>query len=86
VTAPRVATAPIVVSDATALATVGLKPRAFRRVVKARGIPHSVVGRRLLVRLNDFLAGVGLASEQPEHRETAPEPWDEAALLERVAR
>jgi hypothetical protein len=72
-------TVPILVSQKTSAATLGLPPKTFLRIVRERGIRHSVVHRLVLVRLDDLLQALGL-TEAPT---AAPEPttdWRASAL------
>jgi hypothetical protein len=69
----------ILVSDATALATVGLTPRQFRAFIKAHDIPRIRAGRRTLVRLDRLLEVIDRLSG------AAPKPsaasWNEAGVI-----
>lgn len=47
---------PLLVSDQSAPAVVGLDPRAFRELVRKNKIPHVVAGHRMLVRARDLVA------------------------------
>ena len=51
---------PLLVSDASAFAIVGLQPRKFRAFVRERGIESVKVGRRTLVRADILLRELGL--------------------------
>jgi hypothetical protein len=76
------AATPLAVSDATALAVVGLTPRQFRRFVAEAGIPHAKVGRRTLVRADALLEALDrLSGASPR-----PSAWDEAAVVASAAR
>jgi hypothetical protein len=69
-------------TDEHALAATGLEPRRFRELVKARGIPFARVGRRMVVRVDDWLRAVDALSG------AAPRPapaWDEQATIEAAA-
>jgi hypothetical protein len=84
VTAPRATVAPITVSDATALAVVGLTPRQFRAFVREQGIPRVRVGRRTLVRVDRLLEAIDrLSGATPRPCAAA---WDEQATIEAAAR
>ena len=78
------AASPVVVSDATSLAVVGLTPRQFRAFVREHRIPHAKIGRRTLVRIDRLLETIDRLSGA-EPRETAV-TWDEAAIVEMAAR
>lgn len=82
-TAPKVTAAPILVSDATALAVVGLTPRQFRAFVAEHGLPLVRVGRRRLVRADALLEAFDrLSGASPR-----PAPvWDEATIVAEAAR
>ena len=51
---PTLAVTPLVITDQTSFAVVGLDDRQFRDLVKQHGIPSRVVGRRLLVLARDL--------------------------------
>ncbi len=70
----------VVVSDATALAVVGLTARQFRTFVREHGVPYARVGRRTLARVDHILAALDRLSGA-----TAP-AWSEAAVIEAAAR
>lgn len=76
--APRLGPAAALVSDATALAVVGLTKRQFRDFLRERGIPSAKVGRRTLARLDAVLAAMGLAGDPAPAAET--EEWSADAL------
>ena len=70
----------VLVSDATALAVVGLTPRQFRAFVRKHTIPRVRAGRRTLVRVEVFdrLSG---ATSRP-----SAAAWDEEAVIAAAAR
>jgi len=49
---------PAAVTDRTAPAVLGLEPRAYRRLVERERIPHAVVARRVVCRVDDVLAAL----------------------------
>jgi hypothetical protein len=53
-----VSVAPPLVSDLTAPQLVGLDARPFRDFLRAERIPHAVLGRRVVARLEHVLAAV----------------------------
>jgi hypothetical protein len=71
------AIAPAVVSDLTAPAVIGLEPRHFREFLRAANIPHAVVGRRAIVRVDQILEAVERLSRQGLPPQSAPEENDE---------
>jgi hypothetical protein len=78
--------APVLVSDRTAAALVGLEPRAFRAFVAEKNIPCTRIGKRLLVRATDLAEaigkdGVGVPSVDDEDNEGLTR----AEILRRVA-
>ena len=83
-TAPRLTVAPITVSDATALATVGLTPRQFRAFVQEHGIPRVRIGRRTIVRVDRLLEVVDRLSGATPRLSAAA--WDEEATIKAAAR
>lgn len=56
------AIAPVVVTDLTCAAVVGLEPRHFREMVYALKIPHVDRGRRMVVLVADFTKAIEQAS------------------------
>jgi hypothetical protein len=57
---------PQIVSDLTAPALVGLEPRPFRAFLRTERVPHALVGRRVVARLEHVLAAIDrLASPEP---------------------
>ena len=83
-----VSVAPPLVSDLTAPHLVGLDGRPFRDFLRAAKIPHAIVGRRVLARLElvveavDRLAATG-STETPETSEDEP---NAEAILARIGR
>jgi hypothetical protein len=78
---PRVlAVAAAMVSDRSGFAD--LTPRAFRQTVKRKGIRFAIVGRRMVVRLDDLLVSLGL---EPRVDAAPPVETREAAKLRLVA-
>lgn len=85
---------PIVVSDLSAAAVVGLEPRQFRELVRAKAIPHTLSGQRMLVRAEDLLAALDVAPAAAEPLSEAPavddhdldddEPKDADEVLRRI--
>ncbi len=61
-----IAITPVIVTDLTCHAVVGLEPRHFRETVYALQIPHVDRGRRLVVLVQDFTAAIERASSSPE--------------------
>jgi hypothetical protein len=84
VKAHPVTAAPITVSDATALAVVGLSPRQFRRFVTEQSIPFVRVGRCTVVRVDRLLEVFDrLSGASPRPATTA---WDEEAVIAAAVR
>ena len=79
-TARSLASAALLVSDASAFAIVGLSPRQFRTLVRKRGIPRTKVGRRTLVRADVLLMALGLDGS-PEATVPAVPVWSPATVL-----
>ena len=73
----------LLVSDATAMQSVGLTPRRFRELIRELGIPHARAGRRMLVRADLLLAAVDKIAGVPACTAAG---YDEAALLARASR
>jgi hypothetical protein len=77
------AIAPATVTDRTCAAVTGLEPRAFCELVSREKIPHARIGRRVVVRLDDFLAAVArLSSVAAIDVEAADEGGEEEAQPE----
>jgi len=57
---------PALVSDLTAAAVVGLEPRQFREFLRVAGVPHAVVGRRAIARVDAVLEAVEKLSRVPD--------------------
>ena len=77
---------PVLISDENAPAVVGLEPRQFREFVVRHGLSHARDGKRLLVRVDVFLAAV---EELESAARPAPEEDDEEdvdAVLKRMGR
>ncbi|HXX68100.1 MAG TPA: hypothetical protein VEK07_13000 [Polyangiaceae bacterium] len=82
--------APALVTDLTAPAVVGLEPRHFRELLRAERIPHAVVGRRVIARIEHVLAVVDRLAEGSSLATGAPGQEDDEpsadALLARIGR
>jgi hypothetical protein len=82
--APRVAAAPLVISDASAPAVVGLTARQFRAFVREHGLPAVKAGRRTLVRAEVLLEAIDrLSGSAPR---PAGDALDEDTIVELAAR
>jgi hypothetical protein len=89
--APRARTAlpsglvsPIVVSDATSLALLGLTGRQFRSFVRAHNVPYAKCGRRTLARLDLVLDAIDRLSGVNANRPAAAPVWNEDGACQRV--
>jgi hypothetical protein len=70
----------VVVSDATALAVLGLTDRQFKAFLRQQAVLHFKQGRRTLARLDRIL-------EAMDRMSGADVPaWDEATVIARAAR
>jgi hypothetical protein len=76
--------APVLVSDATSFAIVGLTPRQFRAFVREHGVPHAKIGRRTVVRLDRLLEVHDRLSGAEPRRPSAA--WDEDTIVAMAAR
>lgn len=74
----------VLVSDATALAVVGLTPRQFRAFVRKHTIPRVRAGRRTLVRVDQLLEVFDRLSGATSRPSAAA--WDEEAVIAAAAR
>jgi hypothetical protein len=74
----------VLVSDATALAVVGLTPRQFRAFVREHAIPRVRAGRRTLVRVDQLLDVFDRLSGTTARPSAAV--WDEEAVIAAAAR
>lgn len=63
---------PVTVTDRTCAAVVGLEPRAFREAVARLKIPHAMLGRRMVVRVADFLAALDRVAAASADKLPAP--------------
>jgi hypothetical protein len=71
--------AAVTVTDRTCAHVLGLEPRCFRSLVSSRKVPHAVVGRRIVARIDDVLAAlgltdIGLGDEAGDEKEATPAP------------
>ena len=67
-------------------ASSGLPRRVYLRLVRERGIPHSRVGRLVVVRLDDLLAALGLADAASAAPGASAPTWSpESAKLRLLA-
>ncbi len=71
---------PVVVSDLTALAVVGLTARQYRAFLREHEVPHAKVGRRTLARLADVLD----ALDRNSGRGATPARWNEEETIARA--
>jgi hypothetical protein len=72
---------PLVISDATALAVVGLTARQYRAWLRASGTPHVKIGKRTVARADRVLEALDAAVG------TTPRPiWSEDAVVATAAR
>jgi hypothetical protein len=69
-----IALAPATVTDRTAPLVLGLEPRVYRELVRAESIPHALVGRRLVCRVDDVLAALDLLAGATETTDEAEAP------------
>jgi hypothetical protein len=77
------AVAAITFTDATAPAVAGLTPRQLREFVREHALPHARVGRRMVVRVDLYLAAIDrLSGGSPA---SSGESYDEAAVVARAA-
>ncbi len=67
---------PIVVSDQTSLAVLGMDDRQFRELVRQRAIPHRKWKRHIFALVADVLAALGLTTNA-----NAGSPPSEASAL-----
>jgi hypothetical protein len=83
-----VAVVPAVVTDRTAPAVVGLDARAFRAIVAQLAVPHTVCGRRMLVRVADFVDAIGRPAEGGDAVPVPPDTAHDDAdtVLARIGR
>jgi hypothetical protein len=58
----------------------GLPPRAYFKVIRDRQVPHTRVGRLVVVRLADLERAIGLISPAAPDEE----PWSPAAMLKLI--
>lgn len=81
-----IAVTPVLVSDRTCAALVGLEPRAFRAFVLDHHIQHQRAGKRLIVRAKDLEDAIAQRDDGPvDARAIAdPEPT-RSEILARVA-
>jgi hypothetical protein len=68
-----------VVSDATAMACLGLTPRQFRAFVREHQVPHARIGRRTCARMDHVLATIDRLSG------AALPAWSEDEVIARAA-
>jgi hypothetical protein len=80
---PQIAAQPLLVSDATALAVVGMNSRQFRAFVREHNLPRVRAGRRTLVRVDALLAAFDRLSGSPVLAPAAS--WDESAVIAAAA-
>lgn len=66
----NLAVAPALVTDLSAPAVIGLEPRSYRAFLKSESVPHAIVGRRVVARLDHILAAVDRLAQR--QREDAP--------------
>jgi hypothetical protein len=73
----------VLVNQRTALEILGLSRQQFLSLVRAKSIRHARVGRLVVVRLDEFLAALGLADAAVTAPQ-GPEPWSPDALRRRI--
>ena len=83
--------APITVSDLTAPSVVGLEPRHFRELLRVEDIPHAVVGRRVIARVEHVLSAIDRLAASGATEVPASEAVDDAEpsadeILARIGR
>lgn len=81
--------APVMVSQHTALAVLGVSPRRFRELVLEHRISHVRLGKLVLVAVADWMTAMSRLATQleptpPESTTTAPTVDDFLARLGRV--
>ena len=77
---------PVLISDENAAAVVGLEPRQFREFVRRHAIEHACDGKRLLVRVDVFLAAVQSLEIASRRSSTEEDEDDVDAVLKRLGR
>jgi len=79
---------PVVVSDQTSLAILGMDGRQFRTFIEQHTIPHRVWKRHVFVSLDRVLQALGLSSEPAVAPPTGEreQSWDEATVIQLAAR
>jgi hypothetical protein len=63
--------AAVTVTDRTCALVLGLEPRVFRELVAREQIPHAVVGRRIVCRVEDVISALHLDGSERSDREEA---------------
>jgi hypothetical protein len=76
----------VLISDENAPAVVGLEPRQFREFVVRHGVEHARDGKRVLVRVDVFLAAVQELEVAARKQPPEDEEGDIDEVLKRLGR
>jgi hypothetical protein len=82
----RLSITPVLISDENAPAVVGLEPRQFREFVTRHGVEHARDGKRLLVRVDVFLAAIQELETAARQAPVDDDEGDVDAVLKRMGR